>query len=88
MTCGAIDEWVPVFDSINVSQEIKNDGVRYFRHDAGDFLGLLVILLPLAQRTEVPTPHEAEPVLRQAPSHTLTRKYQWWCDALSIEELM
>jgi Tetratricopeptide repeat len=41
MTRCAIDEWIPVFDAVDVSQEIKNNGMSHLRHIAGDLLGLM-----------------------------------------------
>ena len=55
MTSCAIDERVPIFDAVDVSQEIKNNGMSHLRHIAGDLLGFLVVLLPLARNMAMGT---------------------------------
>ena len=63
MTSCAIDQWIPIFDAVDVSQEIKNDGMSHLRHIAGDLLGLLVVLLPLARNMAMGTTRAQRPAV-------------------------
>ena len=44
MTRSATDTRLPVFDTVDIPQEIKNNGLRHLGHIAGDLLGFLVVL--------------------------------------------
>jgi hypothetical protein len=52
-----IDQWGSVFEAIDVSQEIKNNGVGHFRHVPGDLLGWFVVFFPLVWKVTVGTTH-------------------------------
>ncbi len=81
MTSCAIDEWIPIFDAVDVSQEIKDNDMSHPRHIAGDLLGLLVVLLPLArnmamgatraQRPAVTHLHNLQQIPRRHPGQDL-----------------
>ena len=43
MASRAIDEWVPVFKAVDISLEIKNNGLGHLRHVPGDLLGCFVV---------------------------------------------
>jgi len=81
MTSCAIDEWITIFDAVDVSQEVKNNDMRHLRHVAGDLLGFLVVPLPLArnmamgttraQRPAVTHLHNLQQIPRRHPSQDL-----------------
>jgi hypothetical protein len=63
MTGCTIDEWLPIFDAVDVSQEIENNGMSHLRHVAGDLLGFLVVLLPLARNMAMGTTRAQRPAV-------------------------
>src|SRR6266849_6593038 len=63
MTSCAIDEWIPIFDAVDVSQEIKDNGMSHLRHIAGDLLGFLVVPLPLARNMAMSTTRAQKPAV-------------------------
>jgi hypothetical protein len=57
----AINQWVLVFEAVDVSQEIKIDGMGHFRHVPADLLGWYVVFFPMACNVTVGATHSESP---------------------------
>jgi hypothetical protein len=70
----AIDQRGSVFESVDVSQEVKNDSVRHFRHVPSDLFGWFIVFFPLAWNMTMGATHAKRPAvtdlhnLQQVPS--------------------
>jgi hypothetical protein len=59
----AIDQWGSVFEALDVSQEVKNDSVRHFRHVPSDLFGWFVVFFPLAWKMTMGATHAKRPAV-------------------------